>query len=98
MTRFEFFLRVFVLLLAATGWAAFAGSFYRLRETEDTLREVTEAYAVTARANESLGENFLKFQRAHESLQKSQDLKLKDLEQKVNTYELRLRQLGLIQE
>jgi hypothetical protein len=98
MSRFEFFLRVFVLLLAASGWGAFAASLSRLRDTQDELVAVTEAYTVTAGQNEELGANFLKFQRAHESLQRSQDLKLKDLEQKVNTYELRLRQMGLIQE
>ena len=98
MSRFEFLLRVFVLLLAASGWAAFAGACSRLRDTEATLHDVTEAYAATARQNAELGQNFLKVQRAHESLQRSQDLKLRDLENKVNAYELRLRQMGLIQE
>jgi hypothetical protein len=98
MSRFEFFLRVFVLLLAVSGWAAFAGVYSRLHDTEDQLRDVTKAYSAAGRQNEEMGENFLKVQRSHESLVRMQNQKIKELESKIGTYELRLRQLGIIQE
>ena len=98
MSRFEFFLRVFCLLLAGSGWAAFAGALSRLHDNDDTLRDVTEAYAISAQQNRELRENYQKVQSAHESLQRLQDRKLQELEEKVGAYERRLRQLGIIQE
>ena len=98
MSRFEFFLRVFCLLLAGSGWAAFAGALSRLHDNDDTLREVTEAYATSVHQNRELHENFQRVQSAHESLQRMQDRKLQELEEKVSAYERRLRQMGIIQE
>jgi hypothetical protein len=98
MSRFEFFLRVFVLLLAISGWAAFAGVFTRLQRTEDALTEARDAFYTSSRQNCELIENYQKARQAHESLERMQALKLQELQEKINAYELRLRQLGIIQE
>jgi len=95
--RVGFLFQLLLILLAVSGWAAFAGTILRLHDAETRTKEAEENLQFAQDQNDRMREGSEALFHQQAGLVRMLQEKNQQLEGKVRNYESRLKQLGIIQ-
>jgi hypothetical protein len=97
LSRRAFLVQVIFLLIAVSGWAAFAGTYLQLLNADYELREARRDLHAAYDQNDRMREGQEEMLNSQQGLIRVLQDDNRQLRERLNTYEARLKQLGIIQ-